>query len=154
MLAGAQQLAVACRFGDAAVARPHQFLLRVLVHGPPLPSARAAGRRGAGCRRLRSLRARSRSARSSGFADLFQLCERALAIHRAFAIGVEGLPRHALRIGDPLLVGFGVAAGRVLGLDDRPLGAAEPVIHFRELGLVFGLDAEMRDAGGAARAAC
>jgi hypothetical protein len=47
-----------------------------------------------------------------------------------------------LRIRDPLLVRFGVAAGCCLGLDNRALGAGEAVINFGEFGLVLGLDAE------------
>src|ERR1700730_13368306 len=75
--------------------------------------------------------------------NLAQLLERAFAIDCAFAVGEEGLPRHALRVGDPLLLGFGVAAGRRLGLDDRPLGTGEAVIDLGELSLVLGMDAEM-----------
>jgi hypothetical protein len=85
-------------------------------------------------------------------ASLTSFSQRALAVNRTFAIGVEGLPRHALRIGNPLLVGSRVAAGRVPGLDNRPLGTAQAVIDIRLFGLILGLDAEMRDAGGAAGA--
>src|SRR5207237_6322240 len=54
---------------------------------------------------------------------LFQLRQRvAVAVDRGVAVGEEGFPRHALRVGDPLLVGFGVAAGGGPLLDDRPLG--------------------------------
>jgi hypothetical protein len=66
-------------------------------------------------------------------------------IDRAFAIGEEGLPRHALRVGDPLLVGFGVAAGRCLGLDDPLSGTGEAVIHFSELGFVIRLETKDRE---------
>src|SRR5271156_4539334 len=64
--------------------------------------------------------------------------------------GEKGLPRHPLRVGDPLLVGSGIAAGGALRFDDRPLGAAQPIVDFGELALVLGLDTEMRDAGAAA----
>src|SRR5205085_10373630 len=118
----------------------------------PAPLARTAGSDRSRFRRLDCFGLAAGGSAARGLADLFQLRERALSVNRAFAVGVEGLPGDALRIGDPLLVGFGVAAGRVFGLDDRPLGAAEAVIHFCQLGLVFGLDAEMRDARGTARA--
>src|SRR5205823_10491225 len=71
----------------------------------------------------------------------------AAAVNRRLAIGVEGFPRHALRVGDPLLVGSGVAAGRRLLFEHRTLGRGEPVIDLGELALIFGLNAEMRDAG-------
>src|SRR5580704_8003751 len=41
---------------------------------------------------------------------LSELAQRAFAIDRGLAVGEERFPRHALRIGDPLLVGFGVTA--------------------------------------------
>src|SRR6516164_1817797 len=52
-----------------------------------------------------------------------ELGERSLAVDRRLAVGEEGLPGHALRIGDPLLVRLGVAAGGGLRLDDRSVGA-------------------------------
>src|SRR5580704_16255702 len=81
------------------------------------------------------------------FRRLAQLAERSLAIHGALAVGQEGLPSNTLWIGDPLLVRFGVAARCVLGLDDRAFRMGEPVVDLRKLGLVFGLDAEMRNPG-------
>jgi len=39
-----------------------------------------------------------------------------------FAVSEERLPRHALRVGDPLFVRLGVAAGGPFRFDDRPLG--------------------------------
>src|SRR6516165_4135223 len=58
-----------------------------------------------------------------------ELGERSLAVDRRLAVGEKGFPGHALRIGDPLLVGLGVTAGGALRLDDRPVGAAQPVIN-------------------------
>src|SRR5215831_15712120 len=117
------------------------------------PAARAPGTRVSPNASMVSaslaLSSRNRSA-ARGFADFLQPGERTLAINRAFAIGVKGLPRHALRIGNPLLVRLGVAAGGVLRLNDRPLGPAQPVIDLRQFGLVLGLDTEMRDAGRSA----
>src|SRR5689334_1475814 len=64
-----------------------------------------------------------------------QLLDRAaLAIDRRLAMGEESLPRDALRIGDPLLVGIGVAASHRGLRDDRPLGLLEAVVDLRQLG--------------------
>src|SRR5260370_27670567 len=82
------------------------------------------------------------AAHASG--NLAQLLERTFAIDRAFAVGEEGLPRHPLRIGDPLLVGFGVAAGCCLRLDNRALGAGAAVINFCELLLVLRFACDIR----------
>jgi hypothetical protein len=88
---------------------------------------------------------------AGSLADLLQLRQRAFAIDRGLAVSVERFPGHALRVGDPLLVGFGVAAGRCLGFDDRPLGAGEAVINLGKLSLVLSLNAEMRDPRGTSR---
>src|SRR5215472_7672075 len=88
-----------------------------------------------------------------GLIRLAQLVERPLAVDGAFAIGEEGLPRHALWIGDPLLVRLVIAAGGVFGLDRGTLSTSEALVHLGELGLVLGLDTEMRDAGSAANGA-
>src|SRR5271156_5524950 len=66
--------------------------------------------------------------------------------------GEKGLPRHPLRVGDPLLVGPRIAAGGALRFDDRPLGPAQPVIDLGKLALILGLYSEMRDAGNPAPA--
>src|SRR6516162_5993053 len=84
-----------------------------------------------------------------GLVRLAQFVERPLAVDGAFAIGEEGLPRHALWIGDPLLVGLLIAAGGVFGFDDRALCTSEPVVDLSKLSLVLGLDTKMGDAGGA-----
>src|SRR5260221_14635713 len=65
-------------------------------------------------------------------------------------MGEEGLPGDALRIGDPLLVGFGVAAGGRGLREDRALGLRQAIVALGKLGRVLGLDAEMLHAGGAA----
>src|ERR1700687_655777 len=83
--------------------------------------------------------------------DLFQFLLRAPhAINRALAIAEKGLPMDPLRVGNPLLVGLGVTAGGCLFLEDRALGAGKALIDLAQFGRVFGLDAEMRDAGGLA----
>ena len=116
-----------------------------MVHGPlPCPLAGAAGGLGGRLRHLDRLRLTAGRCAARRLTDLLQFGERALAIHRALAIRKEGLPSDALRIGDPLLVGFGVAAGRVFGLHNRTLGAAEAVIDLGELG--FRLRPGCRDA--------
>jgi len=56
-------------------------------------------------------------------------------------MGEEGFPGNALRIGDPLLVGFGVAAGRSFLLQGRTLRGFQPAINLGELSLVLGLNA-------------
>jgi hypothetical protein len=65
----------------------------------------------------------------------------------------EGFPRHALRIGDPLLVGSRIAASRVFFFDDGPIGAAQPLVNFGKLTLILGLNAEMRNPSLAASGA-
>src|SRR6516165_8536795 len=84
-----------------------------------------------------------------GLVRLAQLVERALAVDGAFAVGEEGLPRHALRIGNPLLVRLVVAAGGVLGLNGWALGAGQPIVNLREFTFVLNLDAEMGNTSGA-----
>src|ERR1051325_10590173 len=68
-------------------------------------------------------------ATSCCFSDFMQLRERAFAVDGALAIGEESLPCNASRIGDPLLVGAGIATDRVLLLDDRLLGAAQAFVR-------------------------
>src|SRR5882724_9579542 len=51
-----------------------------------------------------------------------ELRERSLAIDRGLAVSEKRLPRHPLRVGNPLLVGLGITADGGLCLDDRPLG--------------------------------
>ena len=83
-----------------------------------------------------------------------RLCElrqcTAPAVHCRLAVGEEGFPWHALRIGDPFLIGLRIAARRTCFLDDRSIGPAEPLINLRQLTLVFGLNAEMGNFGVAA----
>ena len=62
-------------------------------------------------------------------------------VDRGLAMGEEGFPGNALRIGDPLLVGFGVAAGRSFLLQGRTLRGFQPAINLGELSLVLGLNA-------------
>ena len=74
----------------------------------------------------------------------------AFAVDSRFPIGEERFPWHALGVGDPLLIGFRIAAGGGLLLDDRALGLAEPVVNLGKFALVLSLDAEMREAGSSA----
>src|SRR4051812_49854849 len=107
----------------------------------PSPSAGAAGSRGSRLRlcRLNGFRLAAGRRAARRFTDFLQLRERTLAVNGAFAIGVESLPRHALRVGNPLLVGLGIAAGRIFGLNGRTFGAAQALIDFGKLRLIFGL---------------
>ena len=109
-------------------------------------SFRSAGAAGTG-RLRRQIRCGRDAAR--GLIRLAQLVARALAVDGAFAVGEKSLPRHALRIGDPLLVRFMIAAGGVLGFDDWALGACQPIVNLGKFSLVLGLDTEMGNAGGA-----
>src|ERR1051325_12090111 len=69
----------------------------------------------------------------------------ARAVNRRLAIGVEGFPFDALRVGDPLLVRSRIAAGCRLLLDDRALGFGEAAVDLGQFTLIFGLDTEMRN---------
>ena len=69
-----------------------------------------------------------------------------LAIDGNAADGVEGLPRHPLRVGRPGLVTLGVAAFGALLLDDRPIGPCQPGRDFFQLRIRLDLNAEMVDA--------
>src|SRR5205085_3092626 len=100
--------------------------------GRPLIAAAGAGRRG-----LRVELCDFGGAAAAGretAARLAEFLERgAAAVNRGFAIGVEGFPRNALRVGDPLLVRLRVAAGRRLLFEHRALGLGEPAIDLGEL---------------------
>ncbi len=102
---------------------------------------------------------RSRRARraAAGMAGAQQLASRgvggeggqsgAVAIDGRRAIGEEGLPDHAVRIGDPALLGFGVAAGGRAFVQHRAVGGLQPAIDLGEFALVLDLDTEMLDPG-------
>src|ERR1700736_4294267 len=77
----------------------------------------------------------------------------ALTVDGRLAVREKRLPRHALRVGDPLLVRPGIAAGGVVFLDYRPLGMAQPLVNFGKLALILGLNAEMGNSGRAASGA-
>ena len=86
------------------------------------------------------------------FGCLFELVQRAFAVDRGLTICEEGFPWHTLRIGDPLLVGSGVAAGGALLLDSRTFGTHKALVDLREFRFVLGLNAEMRDTDNSAGA--
>ncbi len=85
--------------------------------------------------------------------SVVRCCGKTAAIDRGFAVGQEGFPRDAGRIGNPLLVRVCVATGGRFLLDDGTVCFIEPGIDFVEFGLVLDLDAEMLDAGCRRRAA-
>jgi hypothetical protein len=62
----------------------------------------------------------------------------------------KGFPRHTLRIGDPLLVGSGVAAGGARLLNPRTFGTHKALVDLREFRFILGLNAEMRDTDSSA----
>src|SRR5439155_2592599 len=104
-----------------------------------------------GRRPRRGLSKGGRLAAATLSGDLGELSLRtAHPVDRALSIAEKRLPMDPLRIGDPLLVGLGVAAGCRLLLDDGPLGAGQAAVDLAKLGLVLGLDAEMRDPGSLA----
>ena len=101
---------VACRLRNAAIASAHHLLdltgFHSRLHQLVVRTANLCSRR---LRPPVGRRLQDRFGFTAGrcaagcLADLLQLGQRTFAIDRAFAIGEEGLPRHALRVGDPLL---------------------------------------------------
>ncbi len=73
-----------------------------------------------------------------------------LAVHGAFAVRIERLPNHALRIGNPLLFGMGIAAGGVFLGERWPVRLREPLEDHAEFRFILGLDSQMLDAALAA----
>jgi hypothetical protein len=71
----------------------------------------------------------------------------AVAIDRALAGGVERLPGDPLRIHDPGLLGFRVAAGCFAFLEHGRLRALQAAVNLGELVLALYLDPQMIDPG-------
>src|SRR5262249_22114455 len=71
----------------------------------------------------------------------------AVAVVRALAGGVEGLPGNADGVVDPGFFRFRVAAGGLPLLDDLAAGFVQPRIDLGELVAVLDLDAEMIESG-------
>src|SRR5437763_15522077 len=117
----------------------------VAVLRRPLIAAAGAGGRGLRVE-LRDFGGAAAAGREPA-ADFRQRVQDAAAVvDGRLAVGEEGLPRYALRVGDPLLVRLRVAADRRPLLDHRALGAGEPIVDLGQFAFVLGLDAEMRDA--------
>ena len=68
-----------------------------------------------------------------------------VAVNRAFAARQEGFPGNALRIENPGLLGFGVAAGGGAFFDKRCVGALQASIHLVEFVVILHLDSEVID---------
>src|SRR4029453_4723591 len=66
-----------------------------------------------------------------------------VAVDGRLAIGEEGFPYHAVRIADPRLLAFGVAAGGGSFLKQRTVGGSEAGVNFIEFVAAFDLNAEM-----------
>src|SRR6185369_8045956 len=57
----------------------------------------------------------------------------AIAVGCRFAVGEEGFPHDAVRIGDPALFRLGVAASRLPFFEHRTVGGLEAAIDLRQL---------------------
>lgn len=67
----------------------------------------------------------------------------------AFTERQKRLPRNALWVGDPRLIGLRVAAGGLAFFEGWSVCPLETVIDLAKLGAILGLNAEMMDANGA-----
>src|SRR5438067_5356118 len=90
---------------------------------------------------------RAAAAGREAAADFRQRVQDAAAVvDGRLAVGEEGLPRHALRVGDPLLVRLRVAADRRPLLDHRSLIMSEPMLNRDQFAIILCPAADLLDA--------